>query len=121
VPSLAQIQGWKPGDDLLGFQQDGDDMADEAEDVFGSPPRLGSLTMPERASVETRYWSTTHSRAERLPRRVVGVEGDAAQGEKVVVTELGFVFGVDAHALDAEGDLGFVVLDLLQRIFGCFS
>lgn len=35
----------------------------------GSSSRLGSLTMPERASVETRYWSMTHSRAERLPRR----------------------------------------------------
>src|SRR5665213_681992 len=36
---------------------------------WGSASRLGSLTMPERASVETRYWSMTHSRAERLPRR----------------------------------------------------
>src|ERR1035441_1653991 len=36
---------------------------------LGSSGRLGSLTMPERGSVETRYWSMTHSRAERLPRR----------------------------------------------------
>jgi len=34
---------------------------------WGLSSRLGSLTMPERASVETRYWSITHSRAERLP------------------------------------------------------
>src|SRR5438045_2569159 len=34
-----------------------------------SSSRLGSLTMPLRASVLTWYWSSTHSRAERLPRR----------------------------------------------------
>src|SRR5450755_3277147 len=33
----------------------------------GSSGRFGSFTMPERASVETRYWSTTHSSALRLP------------------------------------------------------
>ena len=37
----------------------------------GSSARLGSLTMPLRLSVLTRYWSITHSRAERLPRRWV--------------------------------------------------
>jgi len=36
---------------------------------LGSSGRLGSMTMPERGSVETRYWSMTHLRAERLPRR----------------------------------------------------
>ena len=35
----------------------------------GSSARLGSLVMPLRLSVETWYWSMTHSRAERLPRR----------------------------------------------------
>ncbi len=54
---------------LLGFEGGGDDLADEAEDVALSSSRLGSLVMPEQGSVETRYWSMTHSRAERLPRR----------------------------------------------------
>src|SRR5260370_37161418 len=35
----------------------------------GSSGRLGSERMPERASSVTRYWSITHSMAERLPRR----------------------------------------------------
>ncbi len=35
----------------------------------GSSGRLGSLVMPLRLSVLTRYWSMTHSRAERLQRR----------------------------------------------------
>ncbi len=64
-----KVEGGEGGDDLLGFEGDGDDLADEAEDIVGSSSRLGSLTMPERGSVETRYWSITHSRAERLPRR----------------------------------------------------
>ena len=38
----------------------------------GSPARLGSLTMPLRLSVLTRYWSMTHSSAARLPRREEG-------------------------------------------------
>lgn len=52
--SGGKLQGGQAGDDVLGSEGDGDDLADEAE---------------ERGSVETRYWSMTHSRAERLPRR----------------------------------------------------
>ena len=36
---------------------------------WSSLQALGSLTMPLRLSVLTRYWSTTHSSAERVPRR----------------------------------------------------
>ena len=36
---------------------------------WGSSARFGSLTMPLRLSVLTRYWSTIHSNAERVPRR----------------------------------------------------
>ena len=35
----------------------------------GSASRFGSFTIPLRLSVLTRYWSTTHSNAERLPNR----------------------------------------------------
>ena len=45
-----------------------DDLADEAEDVFGVVFAVGLLVMAERGSVVTRYWSMTYSRAERLPR-----------------------------------------------------
>ena len=36
---------------------------------WGSSVRFGSLMMPLRLSVLTRYWSITHSKAERVPRR----------------------------------------------------
>jgi hypothetical protein len=71
--SGGEVEGGEGGDDLLGFEGDGDDQADEAEDVAFVVFAVGSLVMPERGSVETRYWSGswfgTHSRAERLPRR----------------------------------------------------
>lgn len=31
----SQIKAREAGDDLLGFEEDGDDLANEAEDVFG--------------------------------------------------------------------------------------
>jgi hypothetical protein len=31
--SGGEVEGWESGDDLLGFEGDGDDLADEAEDV----------------------------------------------------------------------------------------
>jgi hypothetical protein len=46
-----------------------DDLAEEADDVFGGVGAVGSLVMPLRLSVLTWYWSITHSRAERLPKR----------------------------------------------------
>ena len=49
---------------------------------------------------------------------VEGGERDAAQGEEVVVFELGAVFRVEAHAFDAKGDFGFGVFDLLELVFG---
>src|SRR5207237_884191 len=46
---------------------------------------LGSLTMPLRLSSLTWYWSITHSRAERLPRRyLVGFRRDAGQRQRRV-------------------------------------
>jgi len=51
---------------------------------------------------------------------VEGGGGDAAQGEEVVAAELGFVFGIEPHLLDAEGYFGFGVFDLFEREFGLF-
>jgi hypothetical protein len=68
-PVRRGVEGGEGGDDLLGFEGDGDDLAYEAEDVAFVVFVVGSLVMPERGSVETRYWSMTHSKAERLPRR----------------------------------------------------
>ena len=35
-PALrGEVEGWEGGDDLLGFEGDGDDLGEEAEDVLG--------------------------------------------------------------------------------------
>ena len=39
--SVAKIERGEGGDGLLGFEGDGDDLADEAEDVFGSVFAVG--------------------------------------------------------------------------------
>jgi hypothetical protein len=46
--SGAEIEARQGGDDGLGFERDGDDLADERRMYCGSSGRLGSLTMPER-------------------------------------------------------------------------
>ena len=43
-----QGQGGEFANKADGFKADGDDLADQADDVFGSSSRLGSLTMPKR-------------------------------------------------------------------------
>ena len=83
----------------------------------GSSSRLGSLVMPLRLSVETWYWSMTHSRARAVAEAVfVGFGRDAGEGQEVVVDECGLVFA-EAHLLDAAVELG-LGFDALQRIFG---
>ena len=37
----AEIERWQARDDLLGFEGDGDDLADEAEDVLGVAGSVG--------------------------------------------------------------------------------
>jgi hypothetical protein len=37
--------------------------------MYSGSSRFGSVVMPLRLSVETWYWSITHSNALRLPRR----------------------------------------------------
>ena len=49
---------------------------------------------------------------------VVRGEWDPAQGEEVVVAELGLIFGVELHVFDAEGDVGLGVFDLLKFVLG---
>ena len=60
---------------------------------LGSSSRLGSLTMPERGSVETRYWIDDPFEGGAVAEAVVEGSGwDAAEGEEVVVAEFGFAF-----------------------------
>ena len=65
----GKVEGWEGGDDLLGFEGDGDDLADEAEDVAFIVGAVGVVGDAGAGAVEARDWSMTHSRAERLPRR----------------------------------------------------
>ena len=68
-----EVEGGEGGDDALGFEGDGDDLADEAKDVFGV---VGAVGVVDDAGAgvggdAVLCWSPigTHSRAERLPRR----------------------------------------------------
>ncbi len=80
----------------MGFEGDGDDLADEAEDVLGVVVAVGVV-------------DDAGALAEAI---VICGCGDAAQGEEVVIAEFGFVFG-ELRALDAEGDFGLGVSGLL--------
>ncbi len=51
---------------------------------------------------------------------VEGGGGDAAQEQEIVVAEFGFVFRVEAHLFDAEGDFGLGVFDLFKLEFCLF-
>ena len=59
---------------MLGFQGDGDDLADEAEDVLGVVGAVGVVDdagagVGGDAVLYRRWLRLTHSRVERLPRR----------------------------------------------------
>jgi hypothetical protein len=69
----GEVQGREGGDDLLGFEGDGDDLADEAEDVAIVVGAVGVVDYAGTGNGgdSVLCWSLmgTHSRAERLPRR----------------------------------------------------
>ena len=61
-----EVEGWEGGDDLLGFEGDRDDLADEAEDLAFVAFAVG-VVGEARAGVGGDVGP--YSRAERLPRR----------------------------------------------------
>ena len=75
--SGRKVERGEGGYDVLGFEGDGDDLADEAEDVFGVVVftfKAVGVVDDSGAGVggdSVLCWSSigTHSRAERLPRR----------------------------------------------------
>ena len=99
------MKGGEAGDETLRFEGDGDDLGDEAEDVFwivlavGVVDDAGARVGGDAVLVDHPFEGGTV--AETV---VEGGGRDAAEGEEVVVAELGLVFG-EPHAFDVEGDL----------------
>ena len=103
---------------MLGFEGDGDDLADEAEDVVvvvgavGVVDDAGAGVGGDAVLVDHPFEAGAVAEAV-----VVGGGGDAAQEQEVVVAEFGLVFG-ELHAVDAEGDFGGRVFDLFEGVLG---
>ena len=102
----------------MGFERDGDDLADEAEDVSGVVGAVGVVDDAGAGVYGDAVLVDDPFEGGAVAEAVVEGGGwDAAQGEEVVVAEFGFVFR-EPHALDAEGDFGFGVFDLFEEVFG---
>jgi hypothetical protein len=72
--------------------------------------------MPERGSVETRYWSMTPFEGGAVAEAVVEGGGwDAAEGEGFVVAEFGLVFA-EGHPFYAEGPGLAGLFDLFEGV-----
>ena len=67
--SGGEVEGGEGGDDLLGFEGDGDDLADEAEDVAFVVFAVGVVGDAGAGVGGGAVWVDEPSRAERLPRR----------------------------------------------------
>jgi len=119
--SGRKVERGEGGDDLLSLQRDGDDLADEAEDVFGVVGAVG--VVDDAGAGEWRRlgtvlvvdWDPFEGGA--VAEAVVVGGGDAAEEQEVVVAEFGFVFG-ELHAVDAEADFGLGVFNLFERVLG---
>ena len=116
--SGGEVEGGESGYHPLGFEGDGDDLADEAEDVFwvvgtvGVVDNAGAGVGGDAVLVDDPFEGGAVAEAV-----VEGGGGDAAEEQEVVVAEFGFVFG-ELHTVDAEGDFGFGVFDLFEGVLG---
>ena len=103
---------------MLSFEGDGDDLADEAEDVFGIVGAVGVVDDTgagvggDAVLIDDPFEGGAVAEA-----IVVGGGGDAVEEKEVVVAEFGFVFG-ELHAVDAEADFGLGVFDLFEGVLG---
>jgi hypothetical protein len=91
--SGGEVEGGEGGDDFLGFEGDGDDLADEAEDVafvfvaVGVVGDVGAGVGGDAVLVDDPFEGGAVAEAV-----VEGGGWDAAEGEGFVVAEFGFVF-----------------------------
>lgn len=100
------------------FERDSDDLADEAEDVLGVTFAVGIIDDARAGIGRDAVLVDDPFEGRAVAEAVVKCGGgNAAEFEEVVVGGLGLVFG-EPHALDAEGDFGFRVFELFERITG---
>jgi hypothetical protein len=117
----AQVERRKSGDDLLGFERDGDDLADESEDVLGVVFAVGVVDdAGARVGGDAVLVDDPFEGGAVAEAVVEGSGGDAAQQKEVVVAQFGFVFG-ELHLLDAEGHFGGGDSICSSLYSGCFS
>jgi hypothetical protein len=102
--------------------RDGDDLAYEAEDVFGVVFAIGVVGDAGAGGGSDAVLVDNPLEGGAVTEAVVvDVERDAAEGEEVVVLELGAVLFVEDHAGDAEGDFGLFVFICSSLCSGSFS
>ena len=90
----GEVEGREGGDELLGFEGDGDDLADEAEDVFGVVGAVGVVDDAGAGVGGDAVLVDDPFEGGAVAEAVIeGGGGDAAQEQEVVVAEFGFVFG----------------------------
>jgi hypothetical protein len=94
----GKVEGGEGGDDALGFEGDGDDLADEAEDVLGvgvfSFKAVGVVDDAGAGVGRNAVLVDDPFEGGAVAEAVVaGGCGDAAEEQEVVVAEFGFVFG----------------------------
>jgi hypothetical protein len=98
LPLAAEVQRGEGGDNLLGFEGDGDDLLDEAEDVGGVVGAVGIVDDAgawvggDAVLVDDPFEGGTVAEAV-----VEGGGGDATEEQEVVVAEFGYVFGDGSH------------------------
>jgi hypothetical protein len=101
-PASAKVQRGQSPNNLLGFEGDGDDLADEAEDVLrvvgavGVVDDAGAFVGRDLVLVDDPFDGGAIAEAV-----VEGGGGDPAEEEEVVVAEFGFVFR-ELHLFDAD-------------------
>ena len=89
-----KIEGGEGGDDLLGFEGDGDDLADEAEDVFGVVGTVGIVDDAGAGVGGDAVLVDDPFEGGAVAEAVLeGGGGDATEEQEVVVAEFGFVSG----------------------------
>ena len=105
-------------DDLLGFEGDGNDLLDEAEDVGGVVFTVGVVDDAGPGVGGDAVLVDDPLEGGAVAEAIVeGGRWDAAGGEGFVVAEVGLVFR-EGHLLDAERPGLAGVLDFFEGVFG---
>lgn len=119
----GQVEGGEGGDELLSFEGDGDDLAYQAEDIFGVVWAVGVVDdtgagVGGDAVLIRRILRSAPFQGRAVAEAIVKRGGgDTAQEQEVIVAKFGLVFG-ELHLFDTRVQFGFGIFDLFQRVFG---